>query len=155
MKVFNLLEDELEPGLFERPRYGWRALRLGSRLGASLLGISVYELEPGQRSFPYHYHLGIEEWLLVLAGRPTLRGPEGDRELVVGDIVVFRGGPAGAHQVRNDAEEPARIAILSNMPPVGGAVYPDSDKLGLAAPGVGERHLVRDTPQLDYWDGED
>jgi uncharacterized cupin superfamily protein len=37
----------------------------------------LYELQPGERSFPYHYEYGCEEWLLVVSGRPTLRTPDG------------------------------------------------------------------------------
>ena len=150
--VFNLLDGELEPGRFDRPGYGWRAARVGERLGGALVGMSVYELEPGQRTFPHHYHLGMEEWLLVVAGHPTLRGPEGEQVLEPGDVAVFPEGPEGAHQVRNEGEGPARVAIFSNKPAIAASVYPDSAKIGLM--GAGERHLVRDEPQLDYWDGE-
>ena len=34
----------------------------------------------------------MEEWLLVVSGTPTLGGPEGERELVRGDVVVFARG---------------------------------------------------------------
>jgi hypothetical protein len=38
----------------ERPGFRWRRMRVaGERLGASL-----YELSPGERTFPYHYELG-------------------------------------------------------------------------------------------------
>jgi uncharacterized cupin superfamily protein len=42
--------------------------------------------------WPYHYTYGMEEWLLVVSGTPTLRVPEGERELARGDVVVFREG---------------------------------------------------------------
>jgi hypothetical protein len=35
---------------------------------------------------------------VVLRGRPTLRTPEGERELVEGDVACFMRGAAGAHQ---------------------------------------------------------
>jgi uncharacterized cupin superfamily protein len=154
-EVFNLLDGELEAGRFQdRSGYGWRGATLGERLGAKLLGMSVYELEPGQRTFPYHYHLGMEEWLLVLSGTLTLRAPDGEQVLGAGDTVAFPDGPEGAHQIRNDGDAAARVAILSTKPEMGAAVYPDSGKLALRAPALGEQHLVRDAPQLDYWDGE-
>ena len=55
-------------------------VRVGPLVGASQLGLSVYELPPGNSVCPYHYEVGIDEWLIVLAGRPTLRTPEGERE---------------------------------------------------------------------------
>ena len=152
--VFNLFDGEVEPGPFaERPGFGWRNASVGGQLGAKLLGMTLYELETGQRTFPYHYHLGMEEWLFVLAGRPTLRGPDGERTLEPGDVVVFAEGPDGAHQVRNDGEEQARVAILSTKPPLAAGVYPDSGKVGIL--GAGASFLVASEPQLDYWAGED
>jgi hypothetical protein len=55
--------------------------------------------------------------------------------------------------VRNDADEPARVGILSTKPSTAVAVYPDSGKVGVWS-GI-ERHMIRDEPQLDYWDGEE
>ena len=52
----------------------------------------------------------IEEWLLVLAGTPTLRDPDGEHELEPGDLVCFPEGPEGAHKVTNRARGAARIA---------------------------------------------
>ena len=150
---FNLLHGELAKGYFDRPGYDWQADQVGARLGAKLLGMSLYELQPGQKSFPYHYTLGQEEWLLVVSGRPTLRGPDGEQTLEPGDVAVFPEGPAGAHQVRNDGDQPSRVAIFSTKPGSAAVVYPDSDKLAIWS--SEERHVVRDSPQLDYWDGED
>ena len=45
----------------------------------------MYEFRPGEHNGPYHYELGNEERLLVLAGTPTLRHPEGRDVLAVGD----------------------------------------------------------------------
>jgi uncharacterized cupin superfamily protein len=128
---------------------------VGKQLGAKLLGASLYELQPGERTFPYHYEYGNEEWLFVASGRPTLRTPDGDHQLRPGDTVCFREGPAGAHQVRNDTDEPARVLILSTKRQPDAAVYPDSGKMGVwsgndADPG----RIFRIESQVDYWDGE-
>ncbi len=81
MEVFNLYDGELDEERNEPERFRWRAAILGPKLGATLLGATLYELQPGERSFPYHYEWGCEEWLIVVAGTPTLRTPEGEREL--------------------------------------------------------------------------
>lgn len=52
MKRFNLYGDEWERDQ-ERERYCWRAQMIGPVLGARRLGATVYELPPGQKSFPY------------------------------------------------------------------------------------------------------
>ncbi len=63
--------------------------RVGSSLGASRTGLSVYELPPGQAIGPYHYEDPEEEWLLVVSGTPTLRHPGGGDQLepAVGAVV--------------------------------------------------------------------
>src|SRR6266545_2291523 len=78
------------------------------------LGMSLYELPPGQTQVAYHFHHGNEEVLLVLSGTPTLRTPDGERELAAGDVVFFPLGPDGAHQVVNRSGEPARYVIAAN-----------------------------------------
>ncbi len=102
--------------------------RVGAALGAARTGLSVYELPPGEAISPYHYEEPEEEWLLVVAGTPTLRHPGGEDQLEPWDIVFFPAGPAGAHHVRNNTESTARVAMFSSMGAAAGAViYPDSD----------------------------
>jgi len=120
---------------------------VGRELGAELLGCGLYDLPPGERTWPYHYHLGNEEWLIVVAGRPTLRTPEGERELEPGDVAAFPEGEAGAHDLANPTQENARVAIFSTLRR-GSVVYPDSGKVG-----AGGRYF-RVADAVDYWDGE-
>ncbi len=84
-------------------------------IGAELIGGSMYELEPGDRLWPYHTHHANEEWLIVLRGAPTLRTPEGERELAEGDVVCFRRGTEGLHQIRNATDAPMRVLMLSTL----------------------------------------
>jgi uncharacterized cupin superfamily protein len=91
---------------------------------------------------------------VVVSGTPTLRTPEGERELAPGDIVAFPEGEAGAHQLRNDSGEPFRVLIGSTKSGVYIAGYPDSNKLLIDAPAHGRHHMLRPTSDLDYWDGE-
>ncbi len=119
VKAFNLFDGELDDERTEPAGFTWRAARLGPKLGGTKLGASLYELQPGERSFPYHYEYGAEEWLVVVAGRPTLRDPEGEHELRPGDVVCFPEGPEGAHQIRNDTGEPIRVLIASTQEPSG------------------------------------
>lgn len=128
--------------------------RLGAMMGAAGTGMSVYELPPGQAIGPYHYENPEEEWLLVLAGRPTLRHPEGEEVLELWDVVFFPPGPGGAHAVRNDSESAARVLMFSNTSKVAASVYPDSGKIAIWT-GIDDDDLVvRRTSGVDYWDGE-
>jgi len=89
VEVVNLFGDEWD-GRRDRPGWHWSRLDVGDRAGAELLGASLYELEPGEKSFPYHWHHGQEEMLVLVDGEPTLRTPEGERQLSRGDVVAFR-----------------------------------------------------------------
>jgi len=154
MKVFNLHGDEWDR---VEERVGWRSKDawVGARLGAELIGGSMYELDPGDRLWPYHAHHANEEWLIVVRGRPTLRTPEGEQDLEEGDVVAFPRGKAGAHQVSNRTDSPIRVLMLSSMLAPEIVEYPDSGKIG-ARGAQGERLLMsRPGPLLDYWDGED
>ncbi len=123
--------------------------RVGPLVGGSRLGLSVYELPPGQSICPYHWETD-EEWLIVLGGRPTLRTPEGERELDPWDAVCFPVGAEGAHKVTNRSDAAVRVGMLSTRNEPGIAVYPDSNKVGAWPPGK----LFRIDDAVDYWDGE-
>ena len=76
----------------DRDGYRWSSKRV---VGGELMGGTVYDLPAGERTFPYHYHHGIEEWLYVIAGAPVLREPAGS-------------GPS--HPATSSASPPARSA---------------------------------------------
>jgi uncharacterized cupin superfamily protein len=152
--IFNLFAEPTWDGEQDREGYRHRVARIGERLGAHLLGASLYELPPGECTWPYHYEHGAEEWLLCVDGRPTLRTPDGERQLEPGDIAVFPEGPRGAHKVCNGTEENVRVVILSSKSPLAVVTYPDSHKVGIWTSEKGYIGLVRDEPKLEYWDGE-
>ena len=150
----NLLDDEgwLErtwPP--ERPGYVWRRKRVaGEHLGAGLI-----ELPPGESTFPYHYELGNDELLVVVSGTPTLRTPDGERDLEPGDCILFPSGPDGAHKLTNRSADPARVLLVSNFALPRAAVQVDSGKMMVRwGPGstTGGGSSSATTP--DYWDGE-
>ena len=154
MKAFNVFDGELDRER-DQPGFSWRAAAVGEKLGASKLGASLYELDPGEKTFPYHYEYGAEEWLAVVAGTPTLRDPEGEHELRPGDVVCFPEGPEGAHQIRNDTAEPIRVLIASTKSLPDAAVYPDSGKIGIwTGNDADPPRLFRIGTAVDYWDGE-
>jgi uncharacterized cupin superfamily protein len=111
-----------------------RVFELTERLGASVIGATVYEMAAGDKLGPYHFHHGVEEWLYVVSGTPILRDPDGERALEPGELVAFPAGPEGAHT----AHGPGRVVMFSAGDRGWGeafiSVYPDSDKIA-AAPG--------------------
>jgi uncharacterized cupin superfamily protein len=145
----NVYGDAWEGGN-DRPGYTTRRMRIAG----DMLGLSIYELPPGQKSFPYHQHHANEELLIVHEGEPTLRSPDGERALARGDAIVFRRGPEGAHQLRNDTGKPARVAVASTLMAPEVVEYLDSAKAGVSGPTLDRGMFLRSTA-VDYWEGEE
>jgi uncharacterized cupin superfamily protein len=153
MEVANVLTIACD-GEMEHEGFRIRGAGIGEQIGADLLGGTVYEIDPGKKIWPYHLHYANEEWLVVLRGRPTVRTPEGERELVEGDVVCFVRGAAGAHQVWNATEEPARVLMLSTMIAPEILVYPDSDKVLTKDAKGDDIFMTRHGEPVDYWEDE-
>lgn len=152
-QVFNLLDGEVAED--PRGRDGNRFLRtmIGQAVGATLTGLSLYELPPGEAAWAYHYELNREEWLIVVAGEVVVRTPQGDRPLGAGDIVCFPPGEEGAHQVRNESDAVARFAMPSSWTRDGYvAIRPDSNTALIVGPGF--RRIVPLDEDLGYWERE-
>jgi uncharacterized cupin superfamily protein len=149
--VFDPDFDELR----EHEGFRARRARIGHQLGAERLGLSLWEVPPGEAAYPYHFHLGEEEILVVLAGRPSLRSPEGWRDLDEGEVVGFPRGEAGAHQIVNRTGEPVHFLAISTSGAPDVVLYPDSGKLGAAERRPGGLHqFFRQADAVDYHDGE-
>jgi uncharacterized cupin superfamily protein len=145
VRRFNLLTPEFDHSS-ERDGYSWHGARVGKAIGAAEIGACLYRLEEGQRTYPYHLHHATEEWVVVVAGSPTVRTPDGERVLEKGDVVCFPAGSAGAHQVTG----PGTIVLLSTKPELDVIEYPDSGKIGIRPSGEN----FRSADSVDYWDGE-
>jgi uncharacterized cupin superfamily protein len=154
MEVVNLFDLAVEHDVEDPVGYRGGGVRLGPRLGASLLGMTLYELPPGNRICPYHYEYGNEEWVVVVSGRPTLRTPEGERELEPGDVVSFPEGPEGAHSVAAAGDATVRVIMLSTLHWPDVSIYPDSDKFGVFPGNPDDMRLFRRSDAVDYFDGE-
>jgi uncharacterized cupin superfamily protein len=120
------------PADFEQP--SWDAVKfpgrhiapVGAQAGSRELAANLYELDPGAVGSPLHFHHANEELLLVLAGTPLLRGPDGTQLLSAGAVVAFPRGQAGTHSLVNRSDAPVRYIVVSttNRPDV--VEYPDT-----------------------------
>jgi uncharacterized cupin superfamily protein len=119
----------------EVPDWGGIGARRLVRPDDRSLGASVWEIQPGGSESYYHFHHGSEEMLVVLKGRPTVRMHDGDRQLAEGDVVSFPPGRDGAHGVRNDGDEVARVLLVSTNASPDVAEYPDTAKLAAIVDG--------------------
>jgi uncharacterized cupin superfamily protein len=146
---------------FDEPReqegFRVRRARVGHQLATERLGISLWEIPAGQAAYPYHYHLVEEELVVVLEGSPTVRTPQGLRQLEQGEICSFPRGERGAHQLINESDGVVRLMALSTHGEADIVLYPDSGKLGAAErlpTGGGLRKFFRLSDDVDYYDGE-
>ena len=155
-------ETDLEWGVRDDGRFGFRAKALGLEAGGDALGASLFELSPGQRAFPHHAHLNNEEAAYVLEGEGTLRIGTEEILLRAGDYVALPGREDLPHQIINSSSGPLRYLCLSTrkMPDV--IVYPDSNKVFYGAdsyPGSPESQrisaIVDRSTSLDYYQGEE
>jgi uncharacterized cupin superfamily protein len=156
MRTFNVFDGEVSFDPSDPEPYRAGARRFGPDIGARRMGATLYELPPGQSLCPYHYE-SEEEWLLVLRGRLTVRHPDGEDVLGLGDITAFPVGPAGAHKTTNNGGETVRMVMFATSDPIGYCVYPDSDKISFWGDSSDERDhsvRVRRGARLDYYDGE-
>lgn len=151
-------ESGLNPSTVERDDTSFRRKKLAAAAGGDSLGCSPYELPPGKKSWPFHYHAGNEEAIDVLAGTGRLRTPEGTGSLRPGDDAVFPAGDEGTHRVINDGDDTLRYLALSTMNDPDVTVYPDSETIGVYAgspPGSDDARTVsgyyRRDDDVDYW----
>ena len=153
--------DDLDWAEITDGKMSLRRKQLGDAAGGEKLGCSLYELPPGEQSWPYHYHTANEEAIYVLSGRGTLRLAGDTHSLSEGIYVALPAEESGGHAVFNDTDEPLRYLVFSTMKDPDVTVYPDSDKIGVyvGSPpgGRGDRSIqgyyaIDDT--VDYWTNE-
>lgn len=143
-------------------RFGYKRKSLSSAAEGEKLGCSLYEIEPGRRAWPYHYHGANEEAIYVLEGSGTLRMGGEETSLSKGDYATFPARAEGAHQLVNTSDESLKYLCFSTMIEPDAMVYPDSGKVGIfvgAAPGGPKEKRIlseffREENSVDYYEGE-
>lgn len=144
-------------------KFGHRRKSLGSTAGGEKLGCSLYEVPPGRRAWPYHYHLANEEAIYILEGSGTLRISDDEVTLSAGDYVALPAGETGTHQLLNTSNQLLRYLCFSTMNEPDIMVYPDSNKVGIfggAAPGGPKEKrtfskFLRGDAEVGYYEGEE
>ena len=154
MKKVNIKDPQFDYDADDPPGFRAGMFRFGPLIGAEQMGASVYEMAPGEALCPYHYEYAEEEWLIVLEGTATVRHPEGSEELQPLDVVCFKPGSDGAHQVRNDGSETLRVLMSSTVVHPAATGYPNSDKIAVWTGNKADNLIVRRSSGVDYYDGE-
>ena len=132
-------------------KFGIRYKHLSSFAGATQVGVSLEEIEPGKQGCPFHFHLREEEQLFILSGALTLRLGTKRYSLKAGDYVCFPAGQQVGHAIINESDKPCRYLIIGPSDPDEVCVYPDSGRVSVRR--LGEGYRMSET--MDYWEGED
>jgi Uncharacterized conserved protein, contains double-stranded beta-helix domain len=139
----------------------FRRKQLGEATDGRLLGCSLYEIPPGRKSWPYHYHTANEEAIYVLSGTGTLRHDGEHHELTAGTYVSLPANKAGGHRVLNNSDGTLRYLAVSTMTEPDLTVYPDSEKFGVyvgSPPGGRDGRSLEGyyniDDEVDYWERE-
>lgn len=119
----------------------------------SQLQVSFMEIPPGRTAFPTHWHAGITEVYVIVAGRGRVRVADDEFDVAAGEVVVFPPGPAGTHRMTNIGAEPLRYVDLDTTADPDVVHYPDSGKTAVwtATDGL---HAWQDADEVDYYAGE-
>jgi len=159
-------ESDLDWDEYDHGERAFRRKQLGEAAGGEELGASLYELDPGTRTWPRHYHAGNEEAIYVLGGELTLwlgsddsESGETEHVLEPGDYVALPSGPDNAHEVEARGETSARFLVVSTMNEPDMSVLVERDAAMLfagGAPGNYDDRFISKTVDLDaeleYWE---
>ena len=125
--------------------------RLSTVVKSEHMIFDVRLLNPGQFSFPYHFHRHAEELMYIISGSLTLRSPEGFQIVSEGDIIFFEMGETGTHQLFNHTAEPCTYLDIKTKSENDICEYPDSGKISVSH----YREIFERISQVDYFKGEE
>ncbi|UIJ44391.1 cupin domain-containing protein [Sphingomonas cannabina] len=114
------------PAPFDRPVQGRWYRRLSPASGLTRFGVSHVTLKPGAWSSQRHWHVGEDEFLVMLAGEAVLVDDSGETMLRPGDCVSFPAGEPNGHHLQNRSEADCVFVVVGAGDDLGGD-YPDID----------------------------
>jgi uncharacterized cupin superfamily protein len=100
--------------------------RLAPASGLTDFGASHVTLLPGAWSSQRHWHLGEDEFLVMLAGEAVLVEDAGETILRAGDCAAFPKGVENGHHLQNRGDQPCVFVVVGAGQPLGGG-YSDID----------------------------
>ncbi len=125
--------------------------RLSTTVNAKNMVFDLRMLNPGQFSFPYHFHRNAEELMMIISGSMTLRSPGGFEIVGKGDIVFIEMGESGAHQFFNHTTEPCTYLDLRTIYGIDVVEYPDSGKINI----LPAFEVFEKNSKVNYFKGEE
>lgn len=145
------IEFKEDPNKIEHYRLFSATPRLSTLVNAKNLVFDMRLLNPGQFSFPYHFHRNAEELMMIISGSMTMRTPEGFEVMTKGDIVFIEMGETGAHQFFNHTNEPCVYLDIRTLLGVDVVEYPDSGKINI----LPQSEMFEKNSRVTYFKGEE
>jgi len=115
------------PEPFASQLAGRRKYPLGDLFGLTNFGVNLTRLAPGAMSAFRHAHTRQDEFVYILAGRPTLHTDEGRTRLAPGMCAGFKAGTGNAHRLVNETAEEVVYLEAGDRTPGDEVAYPDDD----------------------------
>ena len=123
------------PGPFASRMAGREKRPLGDLFGLTNFGVNLTRLAPKAMSALRHAHSKQDEFVYVIAGRPTLRTDEGRTQLVPGMCAGFKAGTGNGHHLINETDEDVIYLEVGDRTPGDEGSYPDDDLKAMMADG--------------------
>ena len=136
---------------FEKFRLETAIPRFSSLVGSKHMMFDLRRLNPGNYSFPYHFHHNAEELFVIFSGTATLRTPDGFQKVESGDIVFFGVGESSAHQLFNHSNKPCIYLDIRTVRELDLTEYPDSGKVNVFP----FSKIYKNDAEVDYFHGEE
>lgn len=100
--------------------------RLAPAAGLTDFGVSHVRLEPGAWSAQRHWHVGEDEFLVMLSGEAVLIDDDGEHAMHPGDCAAFPKDDGNGHHLVNRSDRPCHFVVVGGGTAMGGD-YPDID----------------------------
>jgi uncharacterized cupin superfamily protein len=100
---------------------------LGDLFGLTNFGVNLTRIAPGGSSALRHAHSKQDEFVYILAGRPTLHTDAGKVQLAPGMCAGFKAGTGDGHCLINETNEDVVYLEAGDRTPGDAANYPDDD----------------------------
>ena len=107
---------------------------MGDVFGLRNFGVNLATLIPGAVSALRHAHSRQDEFVYVLAGKPTLVTDAGDMQLQPGMCTGFPAGTGIAHMIVNRTETDCVYLVIGDRSEGDATVYPDDDLVASTSP---------------------
>jgi uncharacterized cupin superfamily protein len=114
------------PDPYDKAVAGRWQRRLGPPGGLTDFGVSHVTLKPGAWSSQRHWHIGEDEFVVMIAGEAVLVDDQGEHPVRAGDCIAFPKNDGNGHHLQNRGDTDCVFVAVGAGPEMGGD-YPDID----------------------------